>query len=172
MGCALHSNVGLMHGTMGIYNAWCDRVPMIIIGATGPVDSAKRRPWIDWIHTSRTRAHWSATIVKWDDQPASPEAHRRMFAARQQITRTAPTGPVYICLDADLQEEPLKKDVEFPTSIASAAAAAGTSDEGRYDAGKDSWRRARSSSCSSAVAPAPRKPGTRASSLPNVSALA
>ena len=48
----LHSNVGLMHATMAIFNAWCDRVPMLMLGATGPVDAAKRRPWIDWIHTA------------------------------------------------------------------------------------------------------------------------
>src|SRR5688500_14593720 len=52
MGVVLHSNVGLMHGSMAIFNAWCDRVPMLILGATGPWDAAKRRPWIDWIHTS------------------------------------------------------------------------------------------------------------------------
>ena len=52
MAAAVHSNVGLMHATMAIYNAYCDRVPMLIIGATGPVDAAQRRPWIDWIHTS------------------------------------------------------------------------------------------------------------------------
>src|SRR5205823_3687163 len=27
MAVALHSNVGLMHATMAIFNAWCDRVP-------------------------------------------------------------------------------------------------------------------------------------------------
>ena len=53
MACVLHSNVGLMHGMMSLYNAWCDRAPMIVLGATGPLDAEKRRPWIDWIHTSR-----------------------------------------------------------------------------------------------------------------------
>ncbi|HTK14553.1 MAG TPA: thiamine pyrophosphate-binding protein [Xanthobacteraceae bacterium] len=114
MGCALHSNVGLMHGMMSIYNAWCDRVPMIIIGATGPLDSAKRRPWIDWIHTTRDQGALVRDMVKWDDLPSSPEAIVEGFARANIITRTAPTGPVYICLDAELQEEPLKKDVEFP----------------------------------------------------------
>ena len=56
MGAVVHSNVGLMHATMAIFNAWCDRAPMLILGATGPWDAAKRRPWIDWIHTSATRA--------------------------------------------------------------------------------------------------------------------
>ena len=53
MACVLHSNVGLLHGMMSLFNAWCDRVPMIVLGATGPLDAEKRRPWIDWIHTSR-----------------------------------------------------------------------------------------------------------------------
>src|SRR5580692_10549891 len=29
----VHSNVGLMHATMAIFNAWCDRVPVLILGA-------------------------------------------------------------------------------------------------------------------------------------------
>ncbi len=53
MACVLHSNVGLLHGAMGIFNAWCDRAPMIVVGATGPVAPEKRRPWIDWIHTAK-----------------------------------------------------------------------------------------------------------------------
>src|SRR5438093_1273230 len=31
MACVLHSNVGLLHGMMGLFNAWCDRVPMIVL---------------------------------------------------------------------------------------------------------------------------------------------
>src|SRR5712671_1293855 len=53
MAAAVHSNVGLMHATMAIFDAWCDRAPVLVIGATGPVDAVKRRPWIDWIHTAR-----------------------------------------------------------------------------------------------------------------------
>ena len=37
MGAVLHSNVGLMHASMAIFNAWCDRVPVLLLGATGPV---------------------------------------------------------------------------------------------------------------------------------------
>ncbi len=39
MAAAVHSNVGLFHATMAIFNAWCDRMPVIILGATGPVDA-------------------------------------------------------------------------------------------------------------------------------------
>ena len=47
---AVHANVGLMHAAMAIFNAWCDRVPVLLMGGVSPVDAVKRRPWVDWIH--------------------------------------------------------------------------------------------------------------------------
>ena len=82
MAAAVHSNVGLMHATMAIFNAWCDRVPMVILGATGPVDAVKRRPWIDWIHTARDQGALVRGYTKWDDQPAS-RGGTRSGAARK-----------------------------------------------------------------------------------------
>ena len=76
MAAVVHSNVGLMHGTMAMFNAWCDRMPIVVLGATGPVDAPKRRPWIDWIHTARDQGALVRHYTKWDDQPASPEAAR------------------------------------------------------------------------------------------------
>ena len=52
MAAAVHSNVGLMNGSMAIFDAWCGTVRSYL-GASGPVDAHKRRPWIDWIHTAR-----------------------------------------------------------------------------------------------------------------------
>lgn len=114
MGCVLHSNVGLMHGMMSMFNAWCDRVPMIVLGATGPLDSHKRRPWIDWIHTTRDQGALVRSFVKWDDLPASPEALIEGMTRANLITRTAPSAPVYVCLDAGLQESPLDRELEWP----------------------------------------------------------
>jgi thiamine pyrophosphate-dependent acetolactate synthase large subunit-like protein len=107
MAVALHSNVGLFHATMAIFNAWCDRMPVLILGATGPVDAVKRRPWIDWIHTARDQGAIVRPYIKWDDQPASPEAAREALLRAMWHTRTAPQGPVYINLDAEMQEAPL-----------------------------------------------------------------
>jgi acetolactate synthase-1/2/3 large subunit len=114
MAVALHSNVGLMHATMAIYNAWCDRVPMLIVGATGPVDAARRRPWIDWIHTSADQGALIRPYVKWDDQPASVEAALDSLAQAYSITRTAPSAPVYVCLDVSLQEQRLPAPPAIP----------------------------------------------------------
>jgi len=114
MAVALHSNVGLMHGTMAIYNAWCDRAPMLILGATGPVDATLRRPWIDWIHTSQDQGALVRNYVKWDDQPGSVAAIPEAMLRAWQQTGTAPHGPVYVCLDAAIQEQRLTEEVALP----------------------------------------------------------
>ena len=114
MAVALHSNVGLMHGTMGMFNAWCDRAPMIVLGATGPVDAAERRPWIDWIHTSRDQGAMVRGHVKWDDQPASPAAACEAMLRASWLTNTVPKAPVYLNFDAGMQEAPLAADVPLP----------------------------------------------------------
>jgi thiamine pyrophosphate-dependent acetolactate synthase large subunit-like protein len=107
MAVAVHSNVGLLHASMAIFNAWCDRVPMLVLGATGPVDAVKRRPWIDWIHTARDQGALVRGYTKWDDQPSSPAAAREALLRGAWIANTAPMGPVYINFDAEMQEAKL-----------------------------------------------------------------
>src|SRR5258708_3918675 len=114
MACVLHANVGLMHGMMGLFNAWCDRAPMLVLGATGPVAAEKRRPWIDWIHTMRDQGALVRSFVKWDDQPNSPESLVESLTRANLLTRSEPTAPVYICLDAGLQEAKLDHEPVWP----------------------------------------------------------
>jgi thiamine pyrophosphate-dependent acetolactate synthase large subunit-like protein len=108
MGAVVHSNVGLMHATMPIFNAWCDRIPMLILGATGPWDAARRRPWIDWIHTASDQGALVRDYTKWDNQPASVPAAYEALLRATQIANTAPRGPTYVNLDAALQEARLE----------------------------------------------------------------
>ena len=116
MGAIVHSNVGLMHATMAIFNAWCDRVPVFVLGATGPVDAAKRRPWIDWIHTAQDQGALIRNYTKWDDQPASvPAAAESLLRAYRMMT-TPPCGPVYVCLDAALQESRIGELPPLPSA--------------------------------------------------------
>src|SRR5581483_3154597 len=107
MAAAVHSNVGLFHATMAIFNAWCDRMPILILGATGPVDAMKRRPWIDWIHTAADQGAIIRNFTKWDDQPASAGAARESVLRAYWLASTTPCGPVYINLDAEVQESKL-----------------------------------------------------------------
>jgi thiamine pyrophosphate-dependent acetolactate synthase large subunit-like protein len=108
MAAMVHSNVGLMHGTMAIFNAWCDRMPILILGATGPVDAVERRPWIDWIHTASDQGALVHGYTKWDDQPATALAAREAVLRAAWISNTAPCGPTYVNLDAGMQEANLE----------------------------------------------------------------
>ena len=105
MAAALHSNVGLMHASMPIFDAWCDRAPVLILGATGPWDAAKRRPWIDWIHTCSDQGALIRNFTKWDNQPGSVAAAIEAIVRAAQIALTAPRGPVYVNLDVSIQEQ-------------------------------------------------------------------
>ena len=114
MGAVVHSNVGLLHASMAIFNAWCDRVPVLILGATGPWDAAKRRPWIDWIHTASDQGALVRGYTKWDNQPASVPAAYDALLRAAQMAITAPHAPVYVNLDAALQEQKLEAVPPLP----------------------------------------------------------
>ncbi len=107
MAALLHNVVGLQNASMAIYNAWCDRVPLLLLGGTGPKSKANRRPWIDWIHTASVQANIVRDFVKWDDEPHDMASVAESFARGLTATRALPSGPVYLCYDVDLQEDPL-----------------------------------------------------------------
>ncbi|MFQ5540607.1 MAG: thiamine pyrophosphate-binding protein [Candidatus Binatia bacterium] len=104
MAAAVHNIVGLQHASMAIYNAWCDRLPVIVMGGTGPMDTARRRPWIDWVHTALVQGNMVRDFVKWDDQPGSVAAVPDSFIRAYRLATTDPMGPVYLCYDSDVQE--------------------------------------------------------------------
>src|SRR5664280_483751 len=108
MAAAVHSNVGLMHATMAFFNAWCDRMPMVVLGATGPVDATKRRPWIDWIHTARDQGALVRGYTKWDDQPASPVAAREAVLRAGRVSRDLDAWNARVALAERLGARPVQ----------------------------------------------------------------
>jgi acetolactate synthase-1/2/3 large subunit len=120
----VHSNVGLMHATMAIFDAYCDRVPVIVFGANGPVDAMKRRPWIDWIHTTLDMGSQVRDYTKWDDAPGSPGAAVESIMRAWQISTTAPHGPTFVVFDAAWQEQQLDALPRIPDDPAKFAAPA------------------------------------------------
>jgi acetolactate synthase I/II/III large subunit len=123
MAVILHDLVGLLHACMAIYYAYIDRVPIFIIGATGPMDESKRRPHIDWTHSALVQGNAVRDYVKWDYQPASIAGVPESFARAYSIMTTEPQGPVYMCYDAALQEGPLVQEVALPPAAAAATPA-------------------------------------------------
>jgi acetolactate synthase I/II/III large subunit len=110
----LHNLVGLLHANLAIYYAYLDRAPVFIIGATGPMDETKRRPYIDWTHTAHVQGQAVRDYTKWDYQPATIDGVPESFARAYGVMMTEPRGPVYLCYDAGLQEAPLDHDVPLP----------------------------------------------------------
>src|SRR5580693_7978167 len=98
-----HGTVGLQHAAMGIYNAYCDRVPVfIVVGNT--IDATMRRPGVEWEHSVQDAASLVRDFVKWDDTPISLEHFAESAARAYRITMTPPMEPVLIVADSDLQE--------------------------------------------------------------------
>lgn len=114
MAAAVHSTVGLMHATMTIFCAWVDREPVLVLGGTGPMDATARRPWIDWIHTARSQGELVRDFTKWEDQPSSVGAFPESILRAWHLAHQPPRGPVYVCLDAGLQEQKLSSPIALP----------------------------------------------------------
>ena len=110
----LHNLVGLLHANMAVYYAYADRAPVFIIGATGPMDETKRRPRIDWIHTALVQGEAVRAYTKWDYQPTVIDGVPESFARAYSVMMSEPRGPIYMCYDAWLQEQPLEHEVALP----------------------------------------------------------
>ena len=114
MAVILHNVVGLLQGTMGVYYAYIDRVPVVVFGGSGPAAYDRRRPNIDWIHGANVQGNAVRDYTKWDYEPRSLESVGQAVARGYRVAASEPAGPVYIALDAGLQEELLDEPVPLP----------------------------------------------------------
>jgi thiamine pyrophosphate-dependent acetolactate synthase large subunit-like protein len=104
MGVMLHGTVGLQHATMGIYNAWCDRAPMVVFAGNG-LRADTRRPGVEWNHIVQDPGDIVRDYIKWDDQPISLQHFAESTVRACQYALTAPAAPVMVTTDMDIQEE-------------------------------------------------------------------
>jgi thiamine pyrophosphate-dependent acetolactate synthase large subunit-like protein len=106
-----HGTVGLQHGCMAVYNAWCDRVPVIIMGGND-LDAAHRPPGVPTFHSAQDINALVRDFTKWDDTPVSLQHFAQSFVRAYKISTTPPYGPVMLSLDAGLQQEPIRGNGE------------------------------------------------------------
>jgi acetolactate synthase-1/2/3 large subunit len=90
-------------GSVGVYDAWCDRVPVLILGGSGPFDPEKRR-FIDWVHTASMQSDLVKPFAKWTDEPLTLQSTIDSILRAAKISGTAPMGPTYVCTDLGVQE--------------------------------------------------------------------
>jgi len=112
MAVFLHSDVGLQHGSMAIYNAFCDRVPVYLI-AGNALEINSRRPGVEWDHSVQDAAAIVRDCLKWDDVPISLEHFAESAVRAYKIATTPPMAPVLLVADGELQEGAIPDDAQF-----------------------------------------------------------
>jgi acetolactate synthase I/II/III large subunit len=106
MAVMAHSNVGLQHASMAVYNAYAGRAPIfVLLGNT--LDAASRRPGAEWYHSAQDPAEMVRDITKWDDTPGSLTHFAESAVRAYRMAMTPPLGPVLITVDSELQERPM-----------------------------------------------------------------
>jgi acetolactate synthase I/II/III large subunit len=111
MGVLVHGTVGLQHAAMAIYNAYCDRVPIIVM-AGNTLDATMRRPGVEWAHSVQDAAAMVRDYIKWDDLPWSLPHFAESAVRAYKIAMTPPMMPVMLVLDGGLQEDPISEEVK------------------------------------------------------------
>ena len=104
----MHGTVGLQHACMAVYNAWADRVPIILVGGND-LDASKRPPGVPTVHSGQDINALVRDFTKWDDQPVSLQHFAQSFVRAYKYAMTPPYGPVMIALDAGIQQEGIKE---------------------------------------------------------------
>ena len=106
MAAIVHGTVGTQHAATAIYNAYCDRVPMMIFtGNAGALN--ERRPGVEWFHSVQDAAATVRDFVKWDDYPMSLQHFAESTVRGHALACAQPPGPAFIVADTKLQEDPL-----------------------------------------------------------------
>lgn len=100
----VHGTVGLQHAAMAIYNAWADRVPVIII-AGNSLDATERGGDIAWLHSVQDAGAMVRDFTKWDDNPVSLPHFAESLVRAYKIAATPPTAPVIVVADTELQDK-------------------------------------------------------------------
>src|ERR1051325_7075173 len=90
---AVHGTVGLLHASFGMFQAWCDRVPMLV------VVGQNRNPT-----SNINRPHSAQDYTKWDDEATTLERFADSAMKAYIIGRTPPMGPTLLTVDSALQD--------------------------------------------------------------------
>jgi acetolactate synthase-1/2/3 large subunit len=110
----MHDLVGLMNGSMAVYNAFCDQTPILVIGGGGPGDRGESRRPIDAVHSAESQGELVREYVKWVDDPRALYDTVAGIMRARQFALSAPTGPTYVTIDVDVQEELIPDDYVPP----------------------------------------------------------
>jgi acetolactate synthase-1/2/3 large subunit len=99
----VHGVVGLLHSSMALFQAWADRVPiLVIVGHHRNPAGVINRP-----HSAQDMGSLVRDFVKFDDEATTLERFAESAMQAYRIAMTPPRGPALLVVDAALQESPL-----------------------------------------------------------------
>jgi acetolactate synthase-1/2/3 large subunit len=75
------------------------------------MEANKRAPGAEWVHAGVDIGAVCRDFTKWDDQPTTLQHFAESMVRAYKIATTPPMGPVFLALDAELQENPIP-DIE------------------------------------------------------------
>ncbi len=85
----MHGTVGLLHASMGLFQAWCDRVPVFaVVGHNRNPTSAVNRP-----HSAQDMGSIVRDFMKMDDEPTNLDVFAQHRDARLHDRPHAADGP-------------------------------------------------------------------------------
>jgi thiamine pyrophosphate-dependent acetolactate synthase large subunit-like protein len=93
----LHGTIGIQHAAMSIYQAYYDRVPVLMIAGNDP----------DFIpaHTAHDMAGMVRSYTKWDAEPKSLDDALVAIQRAYNAAITPPLGPALVVLSSEIQKE-------------------------------------------------------------------
>jgi len=105
----MHGTVGLLHASMGLFQAWCDRVPVFaVVGHLRNPTSVVNRP-----HSAQDMGALVRDFMKVDDEPTNLEVFASIAMRAYTIGRTPPMGPTLLVVDSELQEAPIPESASL-----------------------------------------------------------
>ena len=93
----LHGTIGIQHGAMSIYQAYYDRVPVLMIAGNDP----------DFIaaHTAHDMAGMVRSYTKWDAEPKTIDEALVAIQRAYNEAITPPMGPTLVVLGCEIQKD-------------------------------------------------------------------
>jgi benzoylformate decarboxylase len=99
---SLHSAGGVGHSLGAVFNAYRDRVPLVIVAGQQTRSMLPTRPFL----SAAEPATFPRPYVKWSQQPETPAAVPGALAEAHRVALTPPYGPVFLSVPEDDWDAP------------------------------------------------------------------
>lgn len=124
----VHVNVGLANAAMGVINAACDDIPMLVLSGRTPL-TERGRPGgrvspIQYGQEQFDQSSLVADVVKYRYELRYPEQAAMLAQRAATLAASAPCGPVYLSLPREPLMEEVPEGLEDPAPQVAATPAA------------------------------------------------